>query len=118
MFGQSLPAGTFTRTVYSPVTRENAELKVVGVDGGGLRSLGEGDAPAWTADSRTIVAHRDGALYRISVDSGAGTLIPGTEDGYEAALSRDGRSLSFSRRVEIGTESNPRGNYDIWVASF
>lgn len=116
--GQALPAGTFTRTVYSPVSREDAELKIVRPDGTQLRSLGEGDSPAWSLDGRTIIAHRDHNLYRIALDGSAATIIPNTLNAFEAALSRDGRFISFARRSEIGTEVNSKGNYDIWFAPF
>ncbi|MGQ0816271.1 MAG: hypothetical protein ACT4O1_17720 [Gemmatimonadota bacterium] len=117
MNGQVLPAATFTRTVY-PFTRQNSQLMLIRPDGTGLRSLGEGDAPTWTADSRAIIAHRALSLFSISVESGTSTQIPNTLNAFEPALSRDGRFLSFARRIEAGTETNPKGNYDIWVAPF
>ncbi|MGQ0561863.1 MAG: hypothetical protein ACT443_08330 [Gemmatimonadota bacterium] len=118
MNNQVRPAAIFDRTVYTPYTRENSELMVVRPDGSGRRALGEGDSPTWTADSRTISAHRAGSLYRIAVADGAATLLPNTHDAFEPRISPDGRFLAFARRIEIGTEADPKGNYDIWVVPF
>lgn len=116
--GDVLPAAQFATTVFTPYTRENAELLIVRPDGTGLRSLGIGDGPAWTSDSRTIIAHRDDNLYRISIDSPAASAIANTLAAFEPALSADGRFLAFARRIETSTETSPKGNYDIWVAPF
>lgn len=121
MDGQVLPAAYFTRTIYTPLTRENAQLMVIRPDGAGLRSLGVGDAPAWTPDSRTVVAHRDHNLFRIPIDGAAATQLANTLNAFEPAFSRNGNFLAFARRTEVGSgegESNSRGNYDIWVAPF
>jgi hypothetical protein len=113
------PAATMARTIYTPVTRENSQLMVVKPDGTGLRALGLGDAPTWLSDSKTIVAHRSNNLYRINSDTGEGTLISNTLDAFEPAISRDGRFLSFARRIELGNgELFSTGNYDIWAVSF
>ena len=114
-----LPVAVFTRTIYTPLTRESAQLFIVHADGTGLKSLGVGEAPAWTTDSKTVVAHRDQNLYRIDIATGAATLVAGTSNAFEPALSRDNRYLSFARRTEVGnSELNSKGQYNIWVAPF
>lgn len=121
MNGQVLPAAYFTRTIYTPLTREDAQLMLIRPDGTGLRSLGIGDAPAWTADSRSVIAHRDRSLFRVPIDGAAATQLANTLNAFEPALSRNGNFLAFARRTETGSgegESNSRGNYDIWVAPF
>lgn len=121
MNNQVLPASTFNRTIYTPLTRQAGQLMIVRPDGTGLRSLGIGDGPAWTRDNRVVVAHRDRNLYRIPIDGSAATLIPNTRNAFEPAISRSGNFLAFSRRVETGSgedELHSRGNYDIWVAPF
>ena len=114
--GVSLPLANFSKRIYTPMNRENSELWVVRPDGTGARTLGQGDGPTWTTDSKTIVAHRNFNLYRIPVDNSAATAIPNTLDGFEPALSRDGKFLSFARRTTTTNEFI--GNYDIWVARF
>jgi Tol biopolymer transport system component len=116
--GNALPSALFNTTVFRPFTRENAELLVIRPDGTGRNSLGIGDGPAWTSDSQTIIAHRSENLYRITVATGAATLIANTLNAFEPRLSPDGRFLAFARRNEAGSETNPKGNYDIWVAPF
>lgn len=118
--GGRVPAASFDRTVYTPLRREGAELMLIKPDGTGLRSLGVGEAPAWTADSRTIVAHRDNALVRISVDTGVTVALPNTTNAFEPALSRDNKYLSFAKRSAqlIDDYQESRGYYNIWVAPF
>ncbi|HUP90254.1 MAG TPA: hypothetical protein VM100_12925 [Longimicrobiales bacterium] len=115
--GVVLPLATPTKTIYTPVSREDGSLFVIRPDGTGLRAVGEGDSPAWLSDSKTVVAHRLFALHRINTDTGLGTAIPNTTDGFEAALSRDNKMLSFARRTPFnGNEFI--GTYDIWAATF
>lgn len=114
------PFVLFDRTIYTPLTRDDAQLMLIRPDGTGLTPLGTGDAPAWTPDSRTIVAYRAGSLYRIAVESGAANAIANTQDAYEAAISPDGNRVAFARRNVIGVGEGflRKGNYDIWVVSF
>ena len=116
--GGPLPDATFRTTVFQPVTRQDAQLIVVRPDGTDRRVLGVGDGPAWTPDSKTVIAHRDNSLFRIPVDGAAPTQIANTTNAFEPMLSPDGRFIAFARRTEIGSEVNPRGNYDIWAAPF
>jgi Tol biopolymer transport system component len=119
--GASLPAAIFARTIYTPLTRENAQLFVVHPDGTGLKPLGEGEGATWTSDSKTIVAHRANNLYRIALDTGAATLVPATLNAFEPALSHDGTRMAFARRTEVGNgagELNSKGQYNLWVAPF
>jgi dipeptidyl aminopeptidase/acylaminoacyl peptidase len=110
--GASTPYPRYDRTIYSGGSREDGELMLVRPDGSELKPLGLGEAPAWTPDSRTIVAHRDFRLFRITVESEAASEIPNTLNGFEPAISRDGRWLAFVKIA--GPELNP----DIWVVPF
>jgi len=101
----------FDRTVYEGSTRDNAQISVIRTDGTGLRTLGVGEAPAWTADGRTILARRSGMIAKIPLDGGAVTQVANTNGGFEPAISRDGRWVAFARQVSPS-------NYDIWVAPF
>lgn len=104
--------GVFFRTIYTPYRRDDAELFIVRVDGTGLRSLGVGEAPAWTPDSQSIVARRDGSLFRIAIDGAAAAVLPNTHDAFEPVISPDGKFIAFARH------SAAVGNHDIWVSSF
>jgi hypothetical protein len=117
-FGDVRPAAFFQTTTYTPYTREGAQLMIVRPDGTGLRSLGIGDGPTWTSNSQTVIAHRDDSLFRIDITAGTGTVIANTVDAFEPMISPDGRFLAFARRIEVGSELNKKGNYDIWVAPF
>lgn len=115
--GVVLPLATPQKTIYTPISREEASLFVIRPDGTGLRALGEGDSPAWSSDSKTVVAHRLLALHRINIDTGLSTAIPNTTDSFEAALSRDNKLLSFARRT-LSSRNEFIGYYDIWSAVF
>lgn len=117
--GHVLAAGTFNRTIYTPLTRENARLAIIKPDGTGIKELGIGEAPAWTGDSKNVVAHRDSNLFKISIDAGAPTQIPNTVNAFEPALSRDSRFLTFARRTAINSSDlNSKGQYNLWVVNF
>ena len=116
--GGTDPDAIIATTVFQPVTRQNAQLIVVRVDGTDRRVLGTGDGPTWTADSKTIIAHRNNNLFRIPVDGAAPTQLANTQNAFEPMISPDGSSIAFARRTEIGTEVDPRGDYNIWVAPF
>lgn len=113
-------SSVFNRTVYRNIDRETIELNVIKPDGTGKKSLGMGDAPAWMPDSKTIVAHRSGSLFSVSVDTGAGTAILNTNDAYEPAVSRDGHYLAFTRRWASDPDAFVlrKGQYNLWYASF
>jgi hypothetical protein len=101
----------FERTVYQSSTRDDSPVSIIRTDGTGLRTLGIGEAPAWTADGRTILARRNGMIAKIPIDGGPVTEVANTNGGFEPAISRDGRWVAFARQVSPS-------NYDIWVAPF
>lgn len=84
-----------------------AMLAVVRPDGSGMRMLGAGQDPSFAPDG-TLYAHVAGRIARVDTDTGAATPVPGTDDGYEPALSPDGRMLAFTRRPDSGGS-------DVWV---
>jgi hypothetical protein len=101
----------FERTVYESSTRDNSQISIIRADGTGLRTLGIGEAPAWTPDGTTILARRNGMIAKIPVDGGPVTEVANTNGGFEPAISRDGRWVAFARQVSPS-------NHDIWVAPF
>lgn len=104
------PGEYYDRTVWSGAIQP-ARLTIMRPDGSGMRELGEGYAPAWTPDSRALVAQRsDTRLWSIPLD-GAARVIEGTEAGHEPAFSAGGGLLAFARYVR-------QGNSDIWVVPF
>jgi dipeptidyl aminopeptidase/acylaminoacyl peptidase len=106
------PTYAFERTLYgSPDTRAAGQLFLIKPDGSGAIQRGNGDAPAWSPDSRFVVVHRSTGLVKVDVASGAATDIPNTSNGFEPAISRDGKWIAYSRLFAPG-------NQDIWVASF
>lgn len=104
-------AAVFDRTIHTGVTRDNGQLQVVQPDGAGLRSLGIGEAPAWAPNSKTVVARRDGQIYKVPVDGSAASPIGNTAQGYEPGVSRDGRWVAFAKFVSAT-------DYDIWVVPY
>ena len=84
-------------------------LELIRPDGNGTRTLGEGEDPAWSADSRTIFVRRAGAIWAVPLDGNAPTLVPGTEGGRQPAVAPDSRHLVFVR-----PGSNP-DTHDVWV---
>ncbi len=95
-------------TTFHDDTERTGTLVVIGADGTGARELGSGVAPAWTPDSRTIIAARADNLFVIDVATGAAQPIPNTNNGFEPAVSPDGNQLAFARR-------NEGGSHDVWV---
>ena len=60
------------------------------------------------AEAPRVVVRVAGRIARVDTDTGAATPVPGTDDGYEPALSPDGRLLAFTRRPDSGGS-------DVWV---
>lgn len=108
---KSPEAAYFDRTIYTGSTRDNGLLQVVKSDGTGLRNLGIGEAPAWTADGRTILVRRSDMIMKVPADGSAATPVANTSGGYEPAVSRDTRWVAFVRSVSPS-------NYDLWVAPY
>jgi hypothetical protein len=96
--GMPFPIGSWQITRYFDGGARVGILTIINPDGSGARNLGLGEAPAWLPDGRSVIVQRLDRLWRIDVETGGATEIPGTERGYEPAVSRDGRWLVFSRK--------------------
>ena len=94
------------RRVYAPA---EPRLVVLELATGAVTELGVAQEPVWSGDGRYVYAVRDNAIWRIDVNGGGATIVDGTENGREPALSPDATLLAFSK---LG----PRGDYDIWIA--
>ena len=77
-------------------------------DGSGRIELGEGMAPAWSPDARSLYVERDGRIWRIGLD-GTSEPVAGTAGAREPAVSPDGSRLAFVRRAAASTD------LDVWV---
>ncbi len=86
-----------------------ATVEIIRPDGTGGQVIGEGLDPAWAPDGRYLYVRRGGAIYRLSIESGAAEPVPDTEGGREPALSPDGSELAFARSVTGGSR------HDIWI---
>jgi Tol biopolymer transport system component len=96
---------TEVRTDYTDVRHE---LALIRPDGSGLRELGEGEAPAWSPDANHLYFRRANMIWRIAPPDSSAVAIPGTDGGYEPAVSPTGRHLAFSKRSGLG-------DLDIWI---
>lgn len=105
------PVAAYDRTWFDPGTRAGGALTLIKPDGTSERSLGLGEAPAWVVDGTAVIAHRNGSLQQIDVATGNASPIANTAQGFEPALSRDGKWIAFAKFVNTG-------NYDIWVVPF
>lgn len=93
------------RTVYD---LDPGVLVLVRPDGTGYQELGEGSEPAWAPDGRTLFFRRADAIWRVEIEGGGASVVPGTEGGREPAVSPDGRFLAFAR-------PGAAGDHDLWV---
>lgn len=84
-------------------------VEIVRPDGTNGRVIGEGLEPAWSPDGRHLYVRRAGAIYRLSLETGAAEPVPDTEGGREPAVSPDGSELAFARAPAGGSL------HDIWV---
>jgi hypothetical protein len=105
-------AEVYDVTIYSdPRGAPTAPLlQLIRPDGSGLRSLGLGEAPAWTPNGTELVFERGGALWRSNIDGTAELLITNTDGAREPAVSPDGAWVAFTR---LNPATNKR---DVWVA--
>lgn len=90
-------------------TLPSRSLAIIRPDGSTLRLLPDGRNPAWSADGQRIYYESGGAIWSVGIGGRGAGLVPGTENGFEPALSPDGQHLAFSR---VDPES---GTADIWV---
>ena len=86
------------------------ELYLMSVDSGTVRFIGVGTTPSWDNDGR-IIFSGNGRIWRRHIDGTGLEAIPHTDNGYEPALSKDGRRLAFARFVGFF-------NHDIWVVPY
>jgi Tol biopolymer transport system component len=89
------------RIAYSASHR----VHVVGVDGRGDRTLGEGDDPAFSPDGRKVAFERDYGIWVIGARGGkARSLTPAadfTHADYDPAWSPDGRRIAYTSRQQV-----------------
>ena len=86
-----------------------ATVELIRPDGTQGKAIGEGLEPAWSPDGRYLYVRRGGAIYRLSVETGAAQPVPETGGGREPAVSPDGTELAFARAATGGSR------HDIWV---
>lgn len=90
-------------------TLPSPSLAIVRPDGGEVQLLPAGENPAWSADGQRIFYEFETAIWSVGIGGAGAGPVPGTENGFEPALSPDGVHLAFSR-VDPAT-----GDADIWV---
>jgi Tol biopolymer transport system component len=113
--GDPFPVGSWQITRYFDGGARVGILTIINPDGSGARNLGLGEAPAWLPDGGSVVVQRLDRLWRIDVETGAAQEIPGTERGYEPAVSRAGRWLVFTRK---GSGDNDGVDHNITAVRF
>jgi Tol biopolymer transport system component len=77
-------------------------------DGGEPRILTEGSRPAWGSGQR-VYYERDRRIWSVDINGGDATPVPSTEEGFQPAVSPDGRWLAFARFDALSSAS------DIWI---
>lgn len=117
--GDNEPILRLTRTIYHDGNDRVGDLILINPDGTNRRTLGAGEAPAWSPDGATLVFQRGGQLFRSAADGSNATAIPNTAFGYEPAISPNGRFLAFTRDAsQRDRPSNTIIPNDIWVVDF
>ena len=99
------------RIIYNDNEERSGELLLINADGTGRRSLGSGESPAWSRDGQSLFVSRDENIWRLTADGTNATMIENTTNGFESAISPDGRWLAFSKSKDRETG---RQLYDIW----
>lgn len=77
-------------------------------DGGEARILTEGSRPAWGSGQR-VYYERDRRIWSVGIDGEDAAPVPSTEEGFQPAVSPDGRWLAFARVDTLSSAS------DIWI---
>jgi dipeptidyl aminopeptidase/acylaminoacyl peptidase len=83
-------------------------IALVHPDGGEPRILTEGSRPAWGSGQR-VYYERDRRIWSVDINGGDATPVPSTEEGFQPAVSPDGRWLAFARFDALSSAS------DIWI---
>lgn len=83
-------------------------IALVHPDGGEPRILTEGSRPAWGTGGR-VYYERGRQIWSVSVDGGDAAPVPSTAEGFQPAVSPDGRWLAFARLDTLNSTS------DIWI---
>ena len=117
--GDVEPILRIAKTVYHDGNQRIGDLILINPDGSNRRTLGIGEAPAWSPDGATLVFQRGNQLFRAAADGSNATPIPNTDFAYEPAISPNGRFLAFTRDAAQGDRpSNTIIANDIWVVDF
>lgn len=90
-------------------TIPSRSLALVRPDGSELRLLPEGSRPAWGAGGQRIYYESSRRIWSVGLDGQDAAPVPATAEGFEPAVSPDGRWLAFTRTDSI------RVAPDIWI---
>lgn len=91
-------------------TVPSRSLAVIRPDGSDLRLLPDGARPAWGPDGQRVYYEGGGEIRSVRLDEpGVFSVVPNTQNGFEPAVSPDGRWLAFTR-VDPNTLAA-----DIWI---
>jgi hypothetical protein len=117
--GRPLPVEAVNRTIYRDGGTRTGTLMTINPDGTNARTLGVGEAPAWTPNGQFLIFQRSDQLWRSAPDGSAATPLPNTDYAYEPAVSPDGRWLVYSRDQKQGDRTNNMDKpFDLWTVSF
>lgn len=90
-------------------TIPSRSLALVRPDGSELRLLPEGSRPAWGAAGQRVYYESGRRIWSVGLDGQDAAPVPATAEGFEPAVSPDGRWLAFTRTDSI------RVTPDIWI---
>lgn len=90
-------------------TIPSRSLALVRPDGGELRLLPEGSRPAWGAGGQRIYYEAGRRIWSVGLDGQDAAPVPATAEGFQPAVSPDGRWLAFTRTDSIHVVP------DIWI---
>lgn len=95
------------RRSWAPGSRT---LALVRPDGSDLRILPAGTRPAWAPDGQRIYYESGRQIWSVGIDGSGTAAVPGTEQGFEPAVSPDGSLLAFVRVDPMDPDIA-----DIWI---